>query len=107
MKKALAPVCLERRQHKRRRIRWLPGKLIISDTKEEICCFPIDVSTYGLGIYSKEWIPPGTALILKINKVSIPLVVVWKLRDKWISGEIQEDVLKIESIYRYGLKVTN
>jgi hypothetical protein len=45
----------ELRLHRRRRlVGFMPGRLFIAETGEEIVCRPLDVSAYGLGMFTED-----------------------------------------------------
>ncbi len=96
----------ERRAGQRLRIRGLPGYLATKDSQEEILCFPVDVSSCGLGIISSEWLAVGTEIVFFVGRKQIKMEIVWSLNE----GVFPEFPLSDDMeacffrSYRYGLK---
>jgi hypothetical protein len=83
----------ERRLADRKRLTGLlPGRLLLSATRAEIVCRPVDVSANGLGIVIDKEIDPGTELELHLKSGTVRLQVAWA----------QPDFGK-QNMFRYGL----
>lgn len=83
----------ERRLADRRRLTGLlPGRLMITESKVELVCKPLDVSANGLGIVLNKEIEPGTDVDLVTKTGIVQLQVAW----------VQPDFGK-QDMFRYGL----
>jgi len=75
-----------------------------AESREEIFCFPVDVSRGGLGIYSSELLVAGTELLLVVGNRKIRMEVVWCLPEA-MDLLLREIDSSIECMYRYGLSL--
>jgi hypothetical protein len=85
----------ERRFEPRRRtIGFLPGQLTAVGRDEAIECKPIDVSAFGLGIFSEDDLEDAKDYVLKIGGREVELELIWS----------EESPGKMVG-YRHGLRV--
>lgn len=76
------PLFKEKRFSPRRKLTGLlPGRLIETESGNELRCSLVDVSQHGLGLKTKEEIRPGTTIILRMERQEIRLKVAWVQRD--------------------------
>ena len=83
----------EKRLSQRRRLTGLlPGRLIYGDTRQDVFCRPIDVSSHGIGIVLARELAPGARMILVLQGREVALEIAW----------VQPDFSK-QDMFRYGL----
>ncbi len=75
----------ERRMSSRKQLTGLlPGRIVNSETGQEIVCRPVDVTEHGLGIVVTSNLEPmreGLILHMLLKEGVIPLVVQWSKAD--------------------------
>ena len=90
------PLTKERRFEARRRTaKSLPGRLLRADNHIAVDCKALDVSAYGMGIFSEQELEDGHYL-LEVDQQQIELELVWRQ---------ETPVAAVAVGYRYGLRL--
>ena len=61
-------------------VKHLPGQLLFAESGEEIDCRPLDVSEFGMGVFTEEELPEEEEnYILRVGELDINLLRVYHL----------------------------